>query len=163
MTEAEGECRGNQGRRRIDWRWWEERQRGGDVDVDGWRGDGDGGACTHITCLVSCGLVSEVSVCVSLTIWFRNLFSKLGVQLAPIPLFGDNQGSIFLASNPVQEKHIKHIDLRYHFIRDTIQTRQVELYFIEGAQNPADMFTKNLGRIKFHQFREYLGLEFYSS
>jgi hypothetical protein len=39
----------------------------------------------------------------------------------------------------------------------------VELYFIEGAQNPADMFTKNLGHIKFHQFREHLGLEFYSS
>ena len=53
-------------------------------------------------------------------IWFRNLFSELGVQLAPIPLFGDNQGSIFLASNPVQEKCIKHIDLHYHFIRDTI-------------------------------------------
>jgi hypothetical protein len=96
-------------------------------------------------------------------IWFRNLFSGLGVQLAPIPLFGDNQGSIFLASNPVQEKRIKHIDLRYHFIHDTIQTCQVELYFIEGAQNPADMFTKNLGRIKFHQFRKHLGLEFYSS
>ena len=96
-------------------------------------------------------------------IWFRNLFSELGVQLAPIPLFGDNQGSIFLASNPVQEKRLKHIDLCYHFIHDTIQMHQVELYFIEGVQNPADMFTKNLGRIKFHQFREHLGLEFYSS
>ena len=67
MTEVEGECRGNQGRRRIDWRWWEERQRGGDIDVDGQRGDGDGGACTHVMWLVSCGLVSEVSVCASLT------------------------------------------------------------------------------------------------
>ena len=80
-------------------------------------------------------------------IWIKNLMSELGIQLTPIPLFGDNQGSIFLASNPVQEKHIKHIDLHYHFICDVIKSKQVELFFIEGAQNPADMFTKNLGSL----------------
>jgi hypothetical protein len=89
--------------------------------------------------------------------------SELGIELSPIPLFGDNQGSIFLASNPVQEKRIKHIDLCYHFICDVVQKKQVELFFIEGASNPADLFTKNLGRIKFQKFREQLGLEFYSS
>ena len=89
--------------------------------------------------------------------------SELGIELSPIPLFGDNQGSIFLASDPVQEKCIKHIDLRYHFIRDMVQKKQVKLFFIEGASNPADLFTKNLGRIKFQKFREQLGLQFYSS
>jgi hypothetical protein len=96
-------------------------------------------------------------------VWIKNLMSELDIQLCPIPLFGDNQGSIFLASNPVQEKRIKHIDLRYHFVRDTIKFKQVELFFVEGASNPADMFTKNLGRVKFLKFREQLGLEFYSS
>ena len=62
-----------------------------------------------------------------------------------------------------QEKHIKHIDLCYHFIRDTIQSKKVDLYFIEGINNPVDMFTKNLGHVKFEKFREQLGLEFYSS
>jgi len=95
-------------------------------------------------------------------IWIKSLFSELGTELTPIPLMGDNQGSIFLASNPVQEKRIKHIDLRYHFIRGVIQNKQVELFFIEGTNNPADLFTKNLGRIKFEKFREQLGLEFYS-
>lgn len=88
---------------------------------------------------------------------------ELGIELTPIPLFGDNQGSIFLSSNPVQEKRIKHMDLRYHFIRDAIRDKQVELFFIEGANNPADLFTKNLGRIKFLKFRDQLGLEIYSS
>jgi hypothetical protein len=96
-------------------------------------------------------------------VWVKNLLIELGIQLSPIPLYGDNQGSIFLASNPVQEKRIKHIDLRYHFIRDVVRLKQVELFFIEGAENPADMFTKNLGRVKFLKFREQLGLEFYSS
>jgi transposase InsO family protein len=50
-------------------------------------------------------------------VWIRSLFEEIGIILAPIPLCGDNQGSIFLASNPVQEKRIKHIDIRYHYIR----------------------------------------------
>src|SRR5229473_6083841 len=95
-------------------------------------------------------------------VWVRNLFSELGIELAPVLLYEDNQGAIFIASNPVQEKHSKHIDLRYHYIRDVVQSDKVELFFVEGTQNPADMFTKNLGRIKFLKFREQLGLEFCS-
>ena len=95
-------------------------------------------------------------------VWICTLFKEIGIDLGPIPLCGDNQGSIFLASNPVQEKRIKHIDLRYHYIREIIRQKQIELLFIEGAENPADLFTKNLGRIKFLKFREQLGLEFYS-
>ncbi len=95
-------------------------------------------------------------------VWIRSLLSELGINLAPIPLCGDNQGSIFLSSNPVQEKWIKHIDLCHHYIREVICNKKIELFFIEGAENPADLFTKNLGRIKFLKFREQLGLEFYS-
>jgi hypothetical protein len=62
---------------------------------------------------------------------------------------------------PVQEKRIKHIDLRHHYIREVIRSKKIELFFIEGAENPADLFTKNLGRVKFQKFREQLGLEFY--
>ena len=94
-------------------------------------------------------------------VWIHTLFKEIGTDLRPIPLCGDNQGSIFLASNPVQEKQIKHIDLCYHYICKIIRQKQIELLFIEGAENPADLFTKNLGRIKFLKFREQLGLEFY--
>ena len=94
-------------------------------------------------------------------VWIRSLFFELGIKLKPIPLCGDNQGSIFLASNPVQEKRIKHIDLRHHYIREIVRSKQVELFFIEGAENPTDLFTKNLGRVKFQKFREQLGLKFY--
>ena len=95
-------------------------------------------------------------------VWIQSLFTELGIDLQPIPLCGDNQGSIFLSSNPVQEKQIKHIELHHHCIREVIHNKKVELLFIEGAENPADLFTKNLGRIKFLKFREQLGLEFYS-
>ena len=96
-------------------------------------------------------------------VWIKALLSELGVNLGPIPLCGDNQGSIFMASNPVQERQIKHIDIRFHYIREVVQQRQVELFFINGSDNPADMFTNNLGRTKFTQFRATLGLQIYSS
>ena len=60
-------------------------------------------------------------------LWVKSLMSELSIELSPIPLFGDNQGAIFLASNPVQEKRIKHIDLHYHFIRDVVHNKQVVL------------------------------------
>ena len=79
-----------------------------------------------------------------------------------IPLNGDNQGAIFMASNPVQEKRIKHMDICYHFIHQVVKEGKIVLYYIEGDKNPADMFTKNLGHLKFLHFRGQLGLEFYS-
>ena len=78
-----------------------------------------------------------------------------------IPLNGDNQGAIFIASNPVQEKCIKHMDIHYHFIHQVVKEGKVVLYYIEGDKNPIDMFTKNLGHLKFLHFRGQLGLEFY--
>jgi hypothetical protein len=92
----------------------------------------------------------------------QSLLEEIGYHIKPIPLNGDNQGAIFMASNPVQEKHIKHVDIRYHFIRQVVKDRKVTLYYIEGDKNPADMFTKNLGHVKFLEFRGQLGLEFYS-
>ena len=68
-----------------------------------------------------------------------------------------------MASNPVQERRIKHIDIRFHYVREVVQQCKVELFFINGSDNPADMFTKNVGRTKFTQFRATLGLHIYSS
>jgi len=90
----------------------------------------------------------------------HTLLGELNYHLKPIPICGDNQGSIFIASNPVTEKRSKHIDIRYHFIRETIQRKLVTIYFIDGEENPADLLTKNLGSVKFLKFRAQLGLKF---
>ena len=104
-----------------------------------------------------------LSDCSRQAVWLKTLLEELGMPLKAIPLYGDNQGSIFNASNPVQEKRMKHIDIQYHFIRQCIEDGKVELMFVEGINNPADLFTKNLGNIKFSKFRSQLGLEFYST
>ena len=104
-----------------------------------------------------------LSDCSRQVVWVRNLLGELGYKLEAIPIAGDNQGSIFLSSNPVTSKLSKHIDIRYHYIREVIERGLVKVEFIEGSNNPADLLTKNLGRIKFELFRSQLGLEFYSS
>ena len=102
-----------------------------------------------------------ISDCSRRVVWMHTLLGELGYNLKPVPICGDNQGSIFIASNPVTEKRSKHIDIRFHFIREVIEKKYVELYFIDGENNPADMLTKNLGRIKFQKFRDMIGLEFF--
>ena len=95
-------------------------------------------------------------------VWMHTLLGELGYHMKPIPICGDNQGSIFIASNPVTEKRSKHIDIRYHYIREVIARKLAEVYFIEGENNPADLLTKNLGVVKFRKFRAVLGLEFFN-
>ena len=102
-----------------------------------------------------------MSDCSQQAMWIKTLLSELGLTLGVIPIYGDNQSSIFIGSNPVQEQQTKHIDICYHYICQCIEDKNIELMFIEGSNNPADMLTKNLGNIKFSKFREILGLEFY--
>jgi len=93
-------------------------------------------------------------------VWIQSLFQELGYDLAPTPICGDNQGSIFIRSNPVQEQWTKHIDIHYHYIHECIKDGKVSVYFIPGSENLADMFTKNLGAIDFLHFRKHLGIKF---
>ena len=67
-----------------------------------------------------------------------------------------------MVSNPVTEARSKHIDIKWHSIQELVSNKIIELFFIEGAQNPADMLIKNLGQIKFNLFRSQLGLVIYS-
>ena len=91
-------------------------------------------------------------------IW--SLLSELGYKLNSILICGDNQGSIFMASNPVTEPCSKHIDICYHGIHESITNGKIELFFINGAENPTDLLTKNLPCEKFVKFKVQLGLQF---
>jgi hypothetical protein len=93
-------------------------------------------------------------------VWVRSLMQEIGFNLGPIPLCGDNQGAIFIASNPVQERRTKHIDIRFHYIREVVDRGELQLFFIPSEKNIADMLTKNLSRDKFQSCRSQLGITF---
>ena len=104
-----------------------------------------------------------ISDCSKQAIWIKALLSEIGICLKSVPIYDDNQGSIFIASNPVQESHTKHINIWYHFIHDLVSAKEVDLMFVPGEMNPTDMFTKNLAKVKFTKFQEELGLDFGST
>ena len=93
-------------------------------------------------------------------VWMHTLMGELSYHLRPILICGDNQGSIFIASNPVTEKRSKHIDIRYHYIREVVERKFTEIFFINGDKNPADLLTKNLGSVKIQLFPPEYGLHF---
>ena len=101
-----------------------------------------------------------ISDCSRQAIWIKTLIKELRIKIRSILIYGDNQGSIFIASNAVQESCTKHINIRYHYICKLVVAKKVELQFVPGEMNPANMFTKNLQKIKFTQFQNQLGLEF---
>ena len=92
--------------------------------------------------------------------WICNIFHELSIRLGPILVYGDNQGSIFIGSNPVQETHTKHIDLKYHYVCGCIAKGKIKVFFVSSKDNTADILTKNIGHIKFEKFCGQLGLEF---
>ena len=104
-----------------------------------------------------------LSDCARQVMWLKHMFNELGMPMGKIPICTDNNGAIFMGSNPIQERRIKHIDVRYHYICERVEEGDVEILRVDTNENPSDMFTKPLGHVKFSKFREKLGLEFYSS
>ena len=70
----------------------------------------------------------------------------------------DNQSGIRVSENLVFHDRSKHIDIRYHFIRDMVQQGFVGLDHIGTDEQVADILTKPLGKVKFLTFREKLGI-----
>nr|GEY70823.1 Gag-Pol polyprotein [Tanacetum cinerariifolium] len=70
--------------------------------------------------------------------------SDYGFKFNKIPLYCDNNSAIALCCNNVQHSRFKHIDVRYHFIKEQMENRVVELYFVRTEYQLADIFTKAL-------------------
>src|SRR5258705_689288 len=91
-------------------------------------------------------------------IWIESLMQELSFPITNIDLCCDNQGAIFLASNPAQEHRSKHIDIRYHYIRECVEEKKVSLTYIPTTDQVADLMTKNLSYEKVKLFRQSLNI-----
>ncbi|GJR39456.1 retrovirus-related pol polyprotein from transposon TNT 1-94 [Tanacetum coccineum] len=79
-----------------------------------------------------------------------------GFTFNKIPLYCDNKSVISLCYNNVQHSSAKHIDVRYHFIKEQVENGIVELYFVQTEYQLADIFTKPLPRERFNFLIEKL-------
>jgi hypothetical protein len=71
-------------------------------------------------------------------------------------LFGDNQGAIALVKNPVHHQRSKHIDIKYHFVRDEYSRGKIDIVYLPSEQMVADIFTKPASKFKLDQFRDFM-------
>jgi hypothetical protein len=91
--------------------------------------------------------------------WLHHLYGELGyAQKEPIILLGDNDGSISLTKNPQFHKRTKHVDLRWHWIRELVNDGLIKITNCTNPQQTADIMTKPLPRPKFNQHVNEIGL-----
>ncbi|CAL8175263.1 unnamed protein product [Prunus armeniaca] len=93
-------------------------------------------------------------------IWLRFVLEDFGeLQTEATPLMVDNTSAIAMTRNPVFHQKTKHINRRYHFIRDALQDGVVDLRYCKFEEQVADIFTKALPKDRFNYLRGLLGVK----
>ena len=101
-----------------------------------------------------------MSAAVQEAVWLRKLLKDFGaLQIQPIVIMQDNQGTICIAINPVDHSRTKHIDVRYHYIQGAICEDLVELQYCPTETMIAHLLTKTLPKGKFEMLRVKMGVE----
>ena len=116
-----------------------------------WRSRKAGGVATS-TCEAE---YMAASACAQDVLYVRQLLNELrlpGVDVgSPTPIYIDNRSAKSVAQMLANPPKLRHVAIRYHFIRDLVEKGEVALDWVAGANNPADILTKPLNASKFKQ------------
>ncbi|GJW57670.1 retrovirus-related pol polyprotein from transposon TNT 1-94, partial [Tanacetum coccineum] len=99
-----------------------------------------------------------LSGCCAQILWMRSQLIDYGFGFNKIPMYCDNKSAIALCCNNVQHSRSKHIDIRFHFIKEHVENGVIELYFVNTEYQLADIFTKALGRNRIEFLINKLGM-----
>ncbi|GJT12152.1 hypothetical protein Tco_0859194 [Tanacetum coccineum] len=101
--------------------------------------------------------VAAVGCCANI-LWMKSQLTDYDIIYEKVPIFCDNTSAIAISNNPVLHSRTKHIDIRYHFFRDHILKRDIELHFIPTQYQLANIFTKPLDEPTFKRLIVELGM-----
>lgn len=77
--------------------------------------------------------------------WMIRLLQDLGRSSeGPIPFYEDNQSTIRIAEDERDSKRLKHVDTKFHFLRDLVQQGVIDIKFVRSSEQQADVMTKGL-------------------
>nr|GEW27441.1 retrotransposon protein, putative, Ty1-copia subclass [Tanacetum cinerariifolium] len=99
-----------------------------------------------------------LSRCCAQILWMRSQLSYYGLGFNNNPMYCDNKSAIALCCNNVQHSWSKHIDIRYHFIKEQVENEVIKLYFVNTEYQLANLFTKALGRDRIEFLINKLGM-----
>jgi hypothetical protein len=99
-----------------------------------------------------------VGHCCAQLLWMRQTLRDYGYKLSKVPLLCDNESAIRMVDNPVEHSRTKHIDIRYHFLRDHQQKGDIEIAYVNTDNQLADIFTKPLDEKTFSKLRNELNI-----
>jgi histone deacetylase 1/2 len=92
-------------------------------------------------------------------IWIESLLAKLGIQQDEPPmLWCDNLGATYLSANPVFHARAKYIEIDFHFVKERVTNKQLQVRFIPSQDQLADGFTKSPPTRQFEDFKHNLNL-----
>ncbi|GJV70717.1 retrovirus-related pol polyprotein from transposon TNT 1-94 [Tanacetum coccineum] len=100
----------------------------------------------------------SLSACCAQVLWMRTQLTDYGFHFDKIPMYCDSKAAIAISCNPVQHSRTKHIDVRYHFIKEQVEKGIVELFFVGTEYQLADLFTKALSEDRFKSLVRQLGM-----
>jgi hypothetical protein len=96
--------------------------------------------------------------CCAQLLWMRQTLRDYGYKLSKVPLLCDNENAIRMTDNPVEHSRTKHIDIRYHFLRDHQQSGDIEITYVSTKEQLVDIFTKPLDEKTFSKLRNELNI-----
>ena len=100
------------------------------------------------------------TACACQAVWLKKILEELNFKRqGPIAIFCDNNSSIKLSKNPVLHGRSKHIDVKFHFLRDLTKEGVIDLIYCRSEDQVADIFTKSLKLAAFQKLRNLLGVQ----
>nr|GEV81715.1 retrovirus-related Pol polyprotein from transposon TNT 1-94 [Tanacetum cinerariifolium] len=100
----------------------------------------------------------SLSACCAQVLWMRTQLTYYGFHFDKIPMYCDSKAAIAISCNLVQHSRTKHIDVRYHFIKEKVEKGIVELFFVRTEYQLANLFTKALPEERFKYLVRRLGM-----
>ncbi|KAK9078005.1 hypothetical protein SSX86_002062 [Deinandra increscens subsp. villosa] len=117
--------------------------------------------CKKQTCVSISTVKAEyiaASNCCSQVLWIQYQMLDFGITFMETPIFADNNSAISIINNPVKHSKTKHIDIRYHFIRDCAEENLIKLFKFHTDHHLADLFTKSFDEARFFYLITAIGM-----
>jgi hypothetical protein len=96
--------------------------------------------------------------CANEVVWEKTLLKELGFEQGVVTIWEDNQACVALVKNPEDHKRTKHIQVKYHVVREYVENGEVEFKYCSTKDQLGDMFTKGLTGVSLRRNLKQLGL-----